>query len=229
MGITGLISQVEKASTSVHVSRLRGSVCVVDANGWLHRASYGCAEDLYYGRPTDQYVRFCLKRLQIVIDAGIKPIMVFDGQRLPAKEVTHKNRQSLRHEKRQKVEQLLADGRASKAKELMRNCVEVTPEMAKNLINALRSKDIDFVVAPFEADAQMAYLVNNGFADFVITEDSDLLVYNCRLCLFKLDSNGNGKLVDTSLISHCLGRSFDATKFRHMAILSGMIARYFTS
>ena len=211
MGITGLIGLVEKASTPVNVSQLRGSVCVVDAHGWLHRACYACADQLYSGHHTDQYVRYCLKRLQHLIDVGIKPIVVFDGQKLPAKEVTHKNRQSLRHEMRQKVELLLADGHESKARDLMRNCIEITAEMAKNLMNALRNKAIDFVVAPYEADAQMAYLVNNGFADFVVTEDSDLLVYNCQFCLFKLDSNGNGKLVDLSLIKECLGNSFDST------------------
>ena len=35
---------------------------------------------------------------------------------------------------------------------------------------------MQYLVAPFEADAQLAYLNLNGFADFVITEDSDLLV-----------------------------------------------------
>ena len=221
MGIQGLIGLVEKASTSVKITQLSGSVCVIDAHGWLHKACYGCAEHIYFGHNTDQYVYYCLKKTQMLIDAGIKPIVVFDGQRLPAKESTHKLRQSLRNATRQKIELLLSDGQESKAKELMRSCVEVTPEMARNLMKGLRMKGIDFIVAPFEADAQMAYLVNNGFADFVVTEDSDLLVYNCRLCLFKLDSSGNGKLVDMSLIRNCLGNSFDISKFRHMSILSG--------
>ena len=221
MGIQGLIGLVEKASTSVNITQLNGSVCVIDGYGWLHKACYGCAEQLYLGHHTDQYVYYCLKKTQMLIDAGIKPIVVFDGQRLPAKEVTHKIRRSMRQNMRQKVELLLTEGKESKARELMRNCVEVTPEMARNLMSGLRLKGIDFIVAPFEADSQMAYLVNNGFADFVVTEDSDLLVYNCRLCLFKLDSSGNGRLVDISLIKNCLGKEFDSKKFRYMSILSG--------
>ena len=39
---------------------------------------------------------------------------------------------------------------------------------------------MQYLVAPFEADAQLAYLNLNGFADFIITEDSDLLVYGCK-------------------------------------------------
>ena len=36
------------------------------------------------------------------------------------------------------------------------------------------------IVAPYESDAQMAFLVKRGYADFVLTEDSDLLAYGCK-------------------------------------------------
>lgn len=40
------------------------------------------------------------------------------------------------------------------------------------------------MVAPFEADAQLAYLNKEGYADVVITEDSDLLVFGCIQVIF---------------------------------------------
>ena len=36
------------------------------------------------------------------------------------------------------------------------------------------------IVAPYEADAQLAYLEMQGITQFTITEDSDLLIYGCR-------------------------------------------------
>ena len=43
-----------------------------------------------------------------------------------------------------------------------------------------------YVALPFEWDAQIAFLLSNGFADFAITEDSDLLAYGCKkVCFFK--------------------------------------------
>jgi len=39
---------------------------------------------------------------------------------------------------------------------------------------------IDFVVAPYEADAQLAYLEKIGLIQAIITEDSDLLVFGCK-------------------------------------------------
>lgn len=51
--------------------------------------------------------------------------------------------------------------------------------MAYNLIKVLQSEGVEFIVAPYEADAQLAYLALNNLVDAVITEDSDLVVYGC--------------------------------------------------
>ena len=50
-------------------------------------------------------------------------------------------------------------------------------ELAHSCLQALKSRGIRFIVAPYEADAQMAYLALNGLVDAVLTEDSDLLCY----------------------------------------------------
>ena len=44
---------------------------------------------------------------------------------------------------------------------------------------ALKAANVEFVVAPYEADAQMAHLALTGQVQGVITEDSDLLAYGC--------------------------------------------------
>lgn len=39
--------------------------------------------------------------------------------------------------------------------------------------------EIDYVVAPFEADSELAFLMQNKYIDAVVTEDSDLLALGC--------------------------------------------------
>lgn len=57
---------------------------------------------------------------------------------------------------------------------------------------------IPFIVAPYEADAQLGYLFRTGAVDLVITEDSDALVFGCKRVLYKLDHHtGRGQLVST--------------------------------
>ena len=45
----------------------------------------------------------------------------------------------------------------------------------------------------FSADAQLAFLISEGIADLVISEDSDLVLFGCQQILFKMDNQGNGK------------------------------------
>jgi exonuclease-1 len=70
--------------------------------------------------------------------------------------------------------------------------ISITYEMIINLQKELIKKNINFIVAPYESDAQLAYLSINNFIDIVITEDSDLIPYQCKIIIFKLDNNGNG-------------------------------------
>lgn len=57
-------------------------------------------------------------------------------------------------------------------------------------MQALIAENVAYVVAPYEADAQLAYLEKKGLIDGIITEDTDLLVFGCKKILFKLDSEG---------------------------------------
>ena len=41
--------------------------------------------------------------------------------------------------------------------------------------------NVPVIVAPYEADAQITYLVKSGVVDFAITEDSDLLPFGCQV------------------------------------------------
>lgn len=47
------------------------------------------------------------------------------------------------------------------------------------LIQVLKKEKVDYIVAPYEADAQMAFLSINKLVDAVITEDSDLIPFGC--------------------------------------------------
>lgn len=43
---------------------------------------------------------------------------------------------------------------------------------------------MQLIVAPYEADAQLAFLSRTGAVDVVITEDSDCLPYGCKKVIF---------------------------------------------
>lgn len=47
------------------------------------------------------------------------------------------------------------------------------------LLKVLKQENVDYIVAPYEADAQMTFLSLNKHVDAVITEDSDLIPFGC--------------------------------------------------
>ena len=65
--------------------------------------------------------------------------------------------------------------------------VEITSVMIYRLIQVLKTMSIQFIVAPYEADSQLAYLFHSKKADFIITEDSDLLAIGVTTVFFKMD------------------------------------------
>lgn len=62
----------------------------------------------------------------------------------------------------------------------MHKSIDVTPEMAYILIQELKRCGIEYVVAPYEADAQMAFLDKIGAVSAIVTEDSDMILFGCR-------------------------------------------------
>ncbi|TMW60191.1 hypothetical protein Poli38472_000233 [Pythium oligandrum] len=206
MGIEGFLRQLKDAVEETHLRRYAGQTMVVDAFSWLHKACYGCAFDLATGRETDTYVRYMLRKVDLMKNCGIRDvILVFDGQRLPLKASTHEKRQHYKQENRKRALEHMAESRRlhgdakkdefSKAYQHFQKAVSITPEIVQNVQNALRQAMIPFVVAPFEADAQMVWMCKAGIASGIVTEDSDVFVY-CMAAgvespvLFKLDDGG---------------------------------------
>lgn len=75
-------------------------------------------------------------------------------------------------------------------------------------MQALIAEGVSYVVAPYEADAQLAYLEKLGLIHGIITEDSDLLVFGCQKVLFKLDPDGRCMEIKRDNFSLCKEFSF---------------------
>ncbi|XP_078085697.1 exonuclease 1 [Mustelus asterias] len=223
MGIQGLLQFVKEASEPIHIKKYKGQTVALDMYCWLHKGAFACADKLAKGEPTDQYVGYCIKFVEMLVSYGIKPVLVFDGCTLPSKKEVEKARRLRRQANLQKGKQLLREGKSVEARECFTRCVNITPAMAHEVIKATRTKGMDCIVAPYEADAQLAYLNKIGIAQAVITEDSDLLAFGCKKVVLKVDKSGNGIEIDQARFGKCkqLGDVFTEEKFRYMCILSG--------
>ena len=127
-----------------------------------------------------------------------------------------------REKAKKEADKLLAAGKEHLAMRMFTQSIDITPQMAHTFILALREMKIEHYVAPFEADAQLAYFYLTKEVDLVITEDSDLLAFGVEKAMFKMDAGGYGQLVDmTKLHKIKEFKDFDKDMFLIACIFSG--------
>ncbi|KAG7362120.1 XPG domain containing protein [Nitzschia inconspicua] len=161
-----------------------------------------------------QYVMACtqyvMKRLQTLQDTtNARLLVVLDGKSPPIKrrEVQRRRKVTQEHN-RLRHDPTVALGspgtiQAANERRTIANKRAgpgpYLPRILDSLAEALRgtalnNKDhydhdqdrcISFLVAPYEADAQLAYLARQRYIDLIITEDSDLLAHGAPFILYK--------------------------------------------
>ncbi|XXH01393.1 hypothetical protein Hte_007753 [Hypoxylon texense] len=224
MGIQGLLPLLKSIQRPTDLKKYAGETLGVDAYVWLHRGAVSCAIELAQGKPTRKYVDFAMSRVRMAKHFGITPYLVFDGGYLPSKATTEASRRKRREECKKVGLELLKAGKPSQAHAELQKAIDVTPEMARHLMEELKKADVPYVVAPYEADPQLVYLEHQGHISGIISEDSDLLVFGAKRLLTKLDQYG--KCIEINRRDFCACREVSLTgwtdtQFRQMAIFSG--------
>eukprot|EP00923_Selenidium_pygospionis_P027210 GHVN01048892.1.p1 GENE.GHVN01048892.1~~GHVN01048892.1.p1 ORF type:complete len:251 (-),score=54.37 GHVN01048892.1:497-1249(-) len=146
-----------------------------------------------------------LTHLTSPISPATGQVVVFDGMALPSKQGTDEQRRRTREAAAAQGIALHRVGRIKEAEKLFTKAVTITAETAASLIRALSLQGIEVIVAPYEADAQLAYLSRQGLVDVVISEDSDLLPFGCRSVFYKLDHNGGGYEIEWNSLTQQSG------------------------
>ena len=89
----------------------------------MHAGAYGCALGLGDGQSAaDSYVGYCMRRVELLRYHGVRPILVFDGQRLPMKAVEHAARADLRDKSRAEAHEAVARGDTDAAEKACAMC-----------------------------------------------------------------------------------------------------------
>ena len=155
---------------------------------------------------------------------GIELVMVFDGAPMPCKGNTEEDRRLNRLDSLKKAEEFEKMGNPREAEKYYTRAVDVTPFLAREIIEELQKYNIECIVAPYEADAQLAYLSKIGYISGVLSEDSDLIVFQSTKVLYKLGNSGEVKeLLLSDLWNH---PNYNLKRWNHdqfvtMCILAG--------
>ncbi|KAJ7273146.1 PIN domain-like protein [Mycena rebaudengoi] len=155
------------------------------------------------------FVVFAEKLIHGLLALGIDPFVVFDGRTPASKSGEKQERDANRTESWQQCVDALREEKACLAKmenepvdlsqpwkdkasafhqeavKAARGAVAVTPEMTQQVMKLLAAEDVPYIVAPYEADGQLAHMCRVGYLYAVITEDSDLMPLACPRIWFK--------------------------------------------
>ena len=209
---------VEKPSTAeATLARFKGKKVAVDLSSWLYKGAYGCCLELCMGRPTTKYVAFVLRRLHTLREHGVEGVLVCDNGATGLKAETQRSRRSNTEARKAEGKRLLAlmdklpkkdyarrKELRKKAEEQFQGCVSITKDMVDAVVKEADKYGFRSIFAPFEADAQLAFLACSGQCAGVVTEDSDLVVYSVVSgisfpLILKMDSVGRAEVLDFDL------------------------------
>ncbi|XP_065878620.1 exonuclease 1 isoform X2 [Euphorbia lathyris] len=179
MGIQGLLPLLKSVMVPLHIKELEGCSVAVDTYSWLHKGALSCSTQLCKELPTTRHIDYCMHRVNLLRHYGVKPTLVFDGGLLPMKIEQENKRARARKENLARAVEHESNGNAAAAYECYQKAVDISPSIAHDLIQILKQENVSFVVAPYEADAQMTFLAISSQVDAVITEDSDLIPFGC--------------------------------------------------
>ena len=196
MGIKDLLSLYKSLLTKQHLSNFRGKTCAIDMMVWLYKGMYAMNNN---PNVKDIYLNFPLKMLTLLKENNINCIAVFDGNLLPAKIKEVQERISCKIANEILASKLREEGDIVKSNVVNNRSLNVTPIHINTLVYLLKKLNFKIIVAPYESDAQIAYLYHKNKIDFAITEDSDLIPYGVKRIAFKMNENGDFEYLNLNI------------------------------
>eukprot|EP01038_Epipyxis_sp_PR26KG_P005574 gene5574-7699_t len=205
MGVPGLLQSLKSISKSIHISSYASKRVAVDASCWIHKGMVSSTintslmQDNNIAMIVSKHVEYFMNTLKILTDNRIRSddiIVVFDGKDLPGKDYITQKRRIYRETNLNLCKDCLIDNKNHSIQEALsyyHKSLKITDTIIYQIILQLKKQNYHFIVAPYEADAQLAYLAINHLVDLVITEDSDAIVYGCKNIMFKFNKNNDGK------------------------------------
>ncbi len=180
-------------SEHIELSDLKGKKIAVDAFNIIfqflsairdHRGNLFTDKK---GRVTSHLMGLFYRTVNL-LEAGIKPCFVFDGSSLELKGSTMESRALIKEEAKKKLEEARKTGDYDLVKRYAQQVSYLTQDMideAKKLLDALGLPHLE---AKHDAEAQAAYMCQQGDVVLVGTEDWDSCLYGSPVTIRKLAS-----------------------------------------
>ncbi len=133
-------------------------------------------------------------RTSRMIEAGITPVYVFDGEPPEFKRKTAEQRREIREEAERKWKEALEKGEREKVMTYAQGAARLTGEMIEDAKRVLDMMGVAWVQAPSEGEAQAAYMVGKGQVWASGSQDWDSLLFGAERLVRNLTVSGRRKI-----------------------------------
>jgi flap endonuclease-1 len=147
-----------------------------------------------------------LYRTSALIERGIKPIYVFDGQSSILKSETQSMRREVKVESERKWKEALDEGRIEEAKKYASRSSRMSPEIVEGSKKLLKLMGIPYIQAKGEGEAQASYMVDQGDAWCVASQDYDCLLFGAPRMVKNLTISGTRANLELIELEKILGK-----------------------
>ena len=204
MGIKQLFKFLsENANRSIKVQTMEnytGRVLAVDASMCLYQFVVAIrlgAENQHANLMNDagevtSHIGGFLNRTLRMLEAGIKPVYVFDGKPPEFKSAELQERKEKREKAEAELKEAVEAGDQEAVLKQTKRTVKVTPKMNQDIRRLLQMMGCPIIEAPCEAEATCAEMVKLGKAYGAVTEDMDVLTFGSKVMIKNLFSTQAG-------------------------------------
>ena len=160
------------------LKRFAGKRVQIDAMCWVHRIAIKHAIDVVMNKKYDGVVDDFGTQAAYLVQSGVIPTFVFDGGVPDLKEVRHSR--SERRTAALHAAELMIDDDFIDYSQLTNFCkvaISIKWDLVHLILCKLRELGIPFMIAPMEADTQLAMNDKLGLFDDTYSEDADMFVH----------------------------------------------------
>lgn len=135
-----------------------------------------------------------LYRTANLVEAGIRPVYVFDGEPPELKRATLDERRARKEKARQDMENAIEAGDTARAYSKAQQTSHLSRDMIAEVKQLLEGLGIPWVQAPSEGEAQAAHMCENGDVWAASSQDFDALLFGAPRLVRNLAVTGKRKL-----------------------------------
>ena len=184
---------------NVKLEDLSGKVIAIDAHNAMYqflaiiRQPDGTPLKDSTGKTTS-HLSGLFYRTSNLVELGIKPIYVFDGQPPVLKRAELQRRRQVKVEAAVKYEKAMAKGKLREAFMYAQAATSMRDYMEDDSKRLLSLMGLPWVQAPSEGEAQAAHLTKRGDADYCASQDYDSLLFGAQKLIRNVTISGRRKL-----------------------------------